>query len=356
MFGVWLISCGNTPYSDHPILLIEDDKLSTLERIVLVEKSIKDLNDDKMMAAVAVLYEHNKNWQSAYFAIQDAIKLSPLNPSYHTKKARYAYEMGIYEMAYEEARIADELGFESYQQDILFARLALTMADSIDATELMENVAQKYPNNSTVKYLSAILSLQKGDTAGAILLYEASLEQDSKDEEVTVALMNLLIELDSLNYANRLLTRIQNFSNTPEDYFSIQGQLYMKLGEIDSALQSYKYAFVEKGDTTSLKSLIEIYWDKPDYDSTLKYAQLSETKLLSPRYGLLTQARTLDKMVAYDSSLTVYLHLFEMDTTDSLVGAEMAFLQRKIAYLQRRREEQRKLADSLSRTMPVLTF
>jgi hypothetical protein len=40
-----------------------------------------------------------------------------------------------------------------------------------------------------------------------------------------------------------------------------------------------------------------------------------------------------------------------MDTLDTLVSAELAYLQRKIAYLQRKRLEERNLADSLSNTL-----
>ena len=351
-----MISCGTRPYSEYPIALIDDDKLTTFEKIDLVESGIQDLSDDKMMAAVAVLYESNRNWQSAYFSIQEAIKLAPLNPSYHTKKAWYAYELEDYETAYEEANIADELGFENYQQDILFARLALTLGESIEASKLMQNVASKYPNNATVKYLSAILSLQKGDTVGAIGLFEASLEQDPKDEEITLDFMNLMIEVDSLQYAQRLMSSIMAISGSPSDYYIMNARLLETMGETDSALHIYKTAYTSSTDTTALISLVTIYWDLAEYDSTLKYAQRSENELGSPRFGLLTSARTLDKLVYYDSSLVIYTQLYELDTTDSLVGAEMAILRRKIAYLQNRREEQRRLADSLSKAMPVISF
>ena len=353
---VLLVSCNSSPYSDFPIALQEDDKLSTVEKIILVERHVDDLSDDNMMAAVAVLYERNGAWQSAYNSIQEAIKLSPLNASYHTKKARYAYEMGLYETAYSEAKIADELGFRNYQQDILLARLAVTVGDESSANQLIQDVVDKYSNNATVKYLSAVLKLQHGDTLVAVQLFEASLDQDSRDEEVLVALMNLMIELDSASYTQRLLGRINAVTRSPESYYDITGQVYLQLGEVDSAIQSYKQAYYEIGDESSLKTLIEIYWDVAEYDSVLLYARNAESEMTVPRYGLLTQARTLDKMVAYDSSLAVYIQLFQMDTTDSLVGAEMDFLQRKIAYLQRRRQEQKELADSLSKTMPVLSF
>ena len=42
-----------------------------------------------------------------------------------------------------------------------------------------------------------------------------------------------------------------------------------------------------------------------------------------------------------------YQKAYELDTLDTLLKEEISILQRKIAYLQRIKEEQRKLADSL---------
>ena len=357
-FIVWLLvhSCHNSPYSDFPIALKEDDQLSTIEKIGLVEGRVDDLSDDNMMAAVAILYANNKSWRSAYAAIQEAIKLSPLKASYHTKKARYAYELELFAIAYEEARIADELGFRNYQQDILLARLAVAVGDTVSANRLVQGVVDKYANNAMVKYLSAVLELQNGDTVKAIPLFEASLEQDGEDEEVLAALMNLMIKLDSISYAQRLLTRINSITGNPEAYYENTGYVYLQLGETDSAIQLYKHAYSEIGDEASLKTLIDIYWNIPEYDSVLVYARNAELDLSSPQYGLLNQARALNKILAYDSSLMVYSRLFAMDTTDSIVGTEMDILQRKIAYLQRKRQREKQLADSLSKTMPVLSF
>jgi hypothetical protein len=43
--------------------------------------------------------------------------------------------------------------------------------------------------------------------------------------------------------------------------------------------------------------------------------------------------------------------LYQLDTLDTLVKEELSYLQRKIAYLQRKRQKQRILADSLSKTL-----
>ena len=62
-------------------------------------------------------------------------------------------------------------------------------------------------------------------------------------------------------------------------------------------------------------------------------------------------ARTLDERFRYDDALPYYLTLYQLDTLDTLVKEELSYLQRKIAYLQRKRQEQRILADSLSKTL-----
>ena len=139
-------------------------------------------------------------------------------------------------------------------------------------------------------------------------------------------------------------------------YANVLGDFYASTHQYDTALYFYKYLNRNTSDTVALVRIIDIYWELADYDSVIAYATSSTTQLSSPNYGYLNIARALDKKTYYDSALLTYTTLYETDTTDSLVTSEMVSLQRKIAYLQRQRDLQRALADSLSRTLPVLTF
>jgi tetratricopeptide (TPR) repeat protein len=352
---IFVLSCTEKPYGEHQIMVSENDQLLTVEKIELIEDRLGDLNDDNILSAVAVLYERNKEWDQAYTAMQEAIKLSPLNPSYHTKKAVYAFELGLYETAYEETNIARELGYTNYQQDILLARLALTVGDS-SASSMMENVVAKYPQHPTVKYLSAVLYLQQGDSLRAYDLFEQSLAIDRNDEEVMLAFAELLIDVDSMAYAERIYTELNNSSGDAMKYANELGDFYVSTNRYDTAVYFYKYLNRNTSDSVALIGIIDIYWELADYDSVIVYATASTAQLSSPNYGYLNIARALDKKTYYDSALLTYTRLYETDTTDSLVASEMVSLQRKIAYLQRQRDLQRILADSLSRTLPVLTF
>ena len=273
-----LLGCSQKPYSEHEIMAADDDQISTVEKISLIEDRIGDLNDDNILSAVAVLYERNKDWDQAYVAIQEAIKLSPLNPSYHTKKAVYAFELGRYETAYQETSIARELGYTNYQQDILLARLALTVGDT-SASSMMEDVVAKYPQHPTVKYLSAVLYLQQGDSTRAYNLFEESLLLENNDEEVQLAFASLLLGLDSLKYAERIYTDLSLQSNDKMRHALVQAEFYSATGQLDTAAYFYGYHFNKNQDSISLTRLIEIYWELETFDSVMAYAALSRDLL-----------------------------------------------------------------------------
>ena len=352
---VVIIGCDGTPYSSYPMHEAYDDKLSDTEKIQLVEDRIDQITDHTLLYAVAVLYENNQAWEQAFMAIQKAIALSPLNPTYHTQKAIYAFELGNFELAYNETNIARELGFSNYQQDILLARLALTLGDSVASKKLMADVVNKYPQHPTVKYLSAVLSLQQEDTVVAFDLFEQSIKLEPEDEEVVLSFVDLLQEVDSMRYAERMLLGLIE-ANGRDDYNYELFELFSRADRLDTAVYFLAREFELNPTRDKARKLIDAFWSLELYDSVVMYSVVMQDEFNAPRMWQLYQARGLDQLSYYDSAFNIYTRLYENDTTDSIVGAEMAILQRKIRYLQRRREQQRKLADSLSRTLPVLTF
>jgi hypothetical protein len=86
-------------------------------------------------------------------------------------------------------------------------------------------------------------------------------------------------------------------------------------------------------------------------DSLISLGQSAVLAFPENKDYLLITARTLDRRFRYDDALPYYLTLYQLDTLDTLVKEELSYLQRKIAYLQRKRQEERIVADSLSKTL-----
>ena len=110
-------------------------------------------------------------------------------------------------------------------------------------------------------------------------------------------------------------------------------------------------ALVESTDTITYNRILHSYALAGNSDSIISVGQSAVLIFPDNKEYLLMTARTLDKRYRYDDALPYYLTLYQMDTLDTLVRAELSYLQRKIAYLQRKRREERQAADSLSNAL-----
>ena len=111
-----------------------------------------------------------------------------------------------------------------------------------------------------------------------------------------------------------------------------------------------------EADTTTYNKTIKSYELAELTDSVINISEAAISSFPTNKFYLYTAAKNLDNRFRYDESLEYYLTLYQLDTLDTLVGQELDYLQRKIAYLQRRKVEQKKLADSLNKVLPILTF
>lgn len=87
-------------------------------------------------------------------------------------------------------------------------------------------------------------------------------------------------------------------------------------------------------------SLIELYDRLGPRDSLTLVLKDASNDFPENKNILHTTARVLDGQYKFDEALTYYNMLFALDTLDTLVADELAYLQRKIAYLQRKKQEE----------------
>ena len=172
----------------------------------------------------------------------------------------------------------------------------------------------------------------------------------SKNQDNTFYYAQLLLkQKDPLAAKNIIAESVTD--NSSRRLYLLQGDVYSELALFDSAALFYQMALVESSDTSTYSRILNSYQLSGNSVSLISHAKAAVIAFPENRTYLQIIARTLDQRYLYDEALPYYLRLYKLDTLDSLVGAELSYLQRKIAYLQRQRQQERKLADSLSQVL-----
>jgi len=353
---VFLIGCQKQPHSNDYIYTLKDDHLSLQKKVDILRKS-SSINDDDLLASIAILYAQNKNWNEAKHSISKAIKLNPLNASYHLNLADYNAELHDNDEAYNEAKIAYELGAYNKKLEAFIARMAIETVDTVYGKEFILNYYQSNKSKIDAQLLMASLFLLRQDFEKAEKLASQTLTFDSLNIKALEIVYQSYLGLDStrlaINYGNRLI----GVDSTKALYFSQIAKLYNEEGNLNKAASYFARAYQIKNQPKLLRLGLRNYTKLGLYDSVLYY---SDSSFAGINYldseVLLKRARAFDRKYKYEESYVVYNRLIKMDSTDSVVNAEQQIVQRKIAYLQRKKREQKQLADSVANAMPIINF
>jgi tetratricopeptide (TPR) repeat protein len=347
-------ACRNSPHSQWPAQMPETDKLSDQEKIDLIIHGASTPSSAGM-AATARLYENQKEWAKAMSAIQLAIEEEPMNSSFHSLKANYAYELGQINVAYREALTAYQLGSKSLKQSLDLARMAVALSEFSIVNDIIDSLLVAYPEDPDVLYMAARKHDKNNNQLLAGKYYAKARSIRPENQENAIFYSRFLVNQGNLHLAQMVL-RDAIGSNSSKEAYLLQGDIYFGLQKFDTAALYYQQALAISKDTTTYNKVLATYTLLNNYDSIINTAVTAVRVYPGNKKYLLIAARYLDRKFKYDEALPYYLSLYEMDTLDTLVATELAYLQRKIAYLQRKKEEQKKLADSLGNVLPVLTF
>ncbi len=353
----WLWQGCSRPYSKEKIYTEKNDRLPLHQKVeLLLGKSIHS-NDDVLLTAISLLYSRNKNWVEAKESIQKAIKINPVNASYHLYLAQYNAKLAQNNEAYNEAKSAYELGAYDTNLEAFLARMAVATADTLRGQPFVEKYYQNNRNSTEAQLLmTQWMALNKHYNA-AIKLAAHVLQADSLNTQAMQLKFKAWVKLDSVKLAvtqGEQLVAL-NWQN-PWGYFTL-GQLYEQQGNLPKAASYFAKAYNLAPSAETLSLVVDSYNALDMYDSVLYYSSYQVAGQSAQKYNIqLSRARAFDKRYNYDSAFIVYGRLLKIDSTDSVVTAEQAFVQRKIAYLQRKKREQKQLADSLANLMPSLNF
>jgi tetratricopeptide (TPR) repeat protein len=288
-------------------------------------------------------------------AIKLAIREEPMNSSYHSRKAKYAYELNQVSIAYSEALTAYQLGSQSLKQSLDLAKMGVALSEFSIVDEIIDSLLVVYPEDMDVLYMAARKYDKHKNIKLAKRYYEKVKGAQPDNLENIIFYTRFLIAQDNLSLAKEVLQSTTSKANTKQ-YYLLYGDVFAGLNQYDSAAIYYQQALTMSTDTATFSKTLNAYLVTHNLDSLISISKGAVLSYPESRKYNLIAARNLDLRRRYDEALPYYLTLYEMDTLDTLVVEELAYLQRKIAYLQRQKEAQKKLADSLSTVLPQLTF
>lgn len=353
---ILLFGCKYKPFSKDYIYTQSDDNLSLQEKVSLLKKSSSE-NDDALLASIASLYAQNKNWVDAKNSITKAIKLNPLDASYHLYLANYNVELNEPEQAYIEAKIANDLEAYDPKLEALLAHMAIKTKDTIEGGVFVRNYYNANPNNTSAKFLMARQLLFEKNYMGSYNLIQNALRKDSLNQDDLETAFALYSNIDSVSRAIAFGKRLIELDSLHVSYYDQLSDLYMLSGDNKLANHFHAISYTLKPDIGKLLGVIKYYENEQMYDSVLYFSDSTLAGTYSnDRSILLSRARAYDKTYKFDNSYEVYERMLKVDSTDSIAATEQASVQRKIAYLYRKRQEQKRLADSLANAMPTINF
>jgi len=348
------MACQQQPTAKWPIVMPEDEGLSDSEKIYLLSERWETLSASGL-AAVAELYENQELFTNALVAINEAIMKDPMNSSFHSMKAEYAFKLGNKSVAYRESLTAYQLGSKSLKQSLTLAQMAVALSEFKIVGDIIDSLLFIYPQNPDVLYLAA----RKYDRDGKNLLaannYAKVYEVNPANTENNYYYSRFLVDRGEYDVAKQIISLNNSLLENKQSCY-LRGDIYSSLEQFDSAAIWYQLALSKSADTTTYNKAIHSYQLAELTDSVISISEAAALSFPENKYYIYTAAVNLDKRFRYEESLNYYMTLYQLDTLDTLVGQELAYLQRKIAYLQRRKEEQKKLADSLNKVLPILTF
>jgi tetratricopeptide (TPR) repeat protein len=198
------------------------------------------------------------------------------------------------------------------------------------------------------------MAARKHDNANNVVLareyYNKVNRIQPENKDNTLYYGRFLIAQNDLVAAKSVLAEALSYNHS-QPICLLQGDVHYGLAQYDSAAYYYHLALGERADTATFNRVLDSYGLAGNSDSLISLGQSAVLTFPENKDYLLITARTLDRRFRYDDALPYYLTLYQLDTLDTLVKEELSYLQRKIAYLQRKRQEQRILADSLSKTL-----
>ena len=293
--------------------------------------------------------------------INRAIRLAGSNAEYSLVKIRAHAAAGEMPQAFEEAQQAIKIGNVSEELYSIVAEGNLQNSNYRQALRYANAALQLNPNNGNNYYRKGLAYYAMADTAAAVTQFMNSIEHGKQPEEVYATLVKMYVDYENYEQAYHYLQKVDLNADVQMQFQ--KARILRRVGQTDSA-STLLYTLLHDPEKLELIGEIPMYHELKDtymeariYDSTLYYTE----KLLeineNDKEAMITVARVYDRRYAYSQAINEYTKILDMDSTlqpdvHKLAVEELDDLRRKIAYLQRKREEE-KLKEQLRPISPL---
>jgi tetratricopeptide (TPR) repeat protein len=263
-----------------------------------------------------------------------------MNSFYHTLKSNYAYELNDLSTAYREALTAYQLGSKSLQESLILARMGVALSEFSIVDNIIDSLLVVYPNDPEVVFMAARKFEKSGQTGQAIDQYQKGIAIDPEREENYYYLAQLYLELDNARSALKMLDQFE-LPNLEPRLAALKAAAFKSTGQVDSAANYYSFLVANEKDSLVYQQLIDLYSSNDKRQELTEIATLAADSFPKSKYFVRKAGEVLDNRYKYEDALVYYRRLYKLDTLDTLVAEEISVLQRKIAYLQRKRKVER---------------
>jgi tetratricopeptide (TPR) repeat protein len=218
--------------------------------------------------------------------------------------------------------------------------MGVALSEYSIVNEIIDSLVLVYPNDPEVVFMAARKLEKTGEVKKAIEKYREGISLDPGRTDNYYQLAALFLEQDDAGSALEVLRPLAT-SDADLRLALLKADAFSQTEEIDSAARYYNLLVAGKKDSVIYQRLIDMYREHDRYGDLVAISALSADSFPNSKYFLKNAGLVLDKRYQYNDALVYYRQLYELDTLDSMVAQEISILQRKIAYLQRKREVER---------------
>ena len=288
--------------------------------------------------------------QKAIASINKAIGLAGNNPDYSLVKIRAHAAAGEMPQAFEEAQNAIKIGNVSEELYSIVAEGNLENKNYRQALRYADQALSLNPKSAENYFRKGMAYVALSDTAKAAANFLKSLENGKSREEVYATLVKMYVDFDNYAQAYHYLQQMKADENAKMEFE--KARILRRVGQTDSAtvvlysIMQSSEKLKDVGEIPVYHELKDIYLNARTYDSVLLYS--GKLLLLNDKdkEARITKARVYDRRQDYGQAVKEYEKIIAIDSTlqpqiHKLAAEELAYLERKIAYLQRRKEQVR---------------
>lgn len=343
LIAIVAIGCDRHYSSDkmHEIPKFDKEFLNTA--IDHLNNSIEDYPDnaDNYYKKALILVEL-ESYGSALLQAKKAHSLNSNDPEYLYLLADLYSINDKTDEALETALKAVKLGASKPR---LYGLIAEIYLEQGSADKALQNIEKAITLNSSQKdytFIKGKIFLSKGDTAAAENSFLLTLKDSFVHKEASINLSNIYLAQGNYRKASQIIEELLADSPDAIDVLLQKAVVLSKLAQPDSAKQIYVHILnKDSARVEALNELTNYFYNKNQLDSANYYATRSLAVGDKRTFPMLMQARILDRSRKYYEAIAKYESILAIDSTYKVAADELRYIRNKMAYIQRRQDEER---------------